>query len=61
VTLISISYIFGAFVEGAVIFIGGAIIFIGKRSLAVRGRLFKAARVRVVNIIKGVNGCNLRQ
>ena len=67
-TLISISYIFGAFVEGAVIFIegaitfiGGAVTFIGKGSLAIKGRSFKAARVKVVNVIKGVNRRNSRQ
>ena len=49
------------FVGGAVIFIGGAVTFIGKGSSAVRGRLFKAAGVRVINVIKGVNGRDLRQ
>ena len=72
-TLASISYIFRAFIggavifikgavifiEGAVIFIEGAIIFIGKGGLAV-GRLFKIAKVRVNNI-KGVNKCDLNQ
>ena len=42
------------------IFIGGAIIFIGKGSLAVRGRLFKIAKARVVNNIKRANGYNSR-
>ena len=54
VTLVSVSYIFK-------VFIGGAVTFIGKGSSAVRGRLFKAAGVRVVNVIKGVNRHDLRQ
>ena len=59
-TLTSISYIFGAFIEraiafiggamtfigGAVMFIGGAIIFIDKENLAIRG-LFEIAKVKV--------------
>ena len=42
------------FIDGAITFIGGAVIFIGKGSLAI-GRLFKIARARVANNIKGVN------
>ena len=47
------------FIKGAVTFIGGAAIFIDKGGLAV-GRLFKTARVRVVDNIKGVNKRDLR-
>jgi hypothetical protein len=53
VALASIGYIFRIFIEGAVI-------FIGKGSLAIGGRLFKIAKARVVDDIKGVNGRNLR-
>ena len=35
------------FVGGAATFIDGAVIFIGKGSSAIRGRLFKIARVRL--------------
>ena len=47
VTLVSVSYIFKA--------------FIGKGGLAVEGRLFKTAKAKVVNDIKGVNKHDLRQ
>ena len=47
------------FIGGAVTFIGGAVTFIGKGGSAV-GRLFKTARVRVVDNVKGVNKRNLR-
>ena len=40
VTLASISYIFKAFIEGAVI-------FIGRGSLAIKRRLFKIAKAKV--------------
>ena len=55
VTLVSISYIFKAFIKGAVAFInkGGAVIFINKGSLAVREKLFKTAKAKV-------NGYNLK-
>ena len=53
-TLVSISCVFGVFIEGAVA-------FIGKGGLAIVGRLFKTARAGVVNNIKGVGGCDLRQ
>ena len=52
--LVSIGYIFRVFIKGAVA-------FIGKRGLAVRGRLFKIARAKIVNDIKGVSGRNLRR
>ena len=75
VTLVFISYIFRVFIKKAIIFIGGAVIFIkgavmfikgavmfiSKGSLAIRGELFKIAKVRVVNDIKGVNKYDLRQ
>ena len=55
------------FIEGAIIFIGeavvfieGAMAFIGEGGLAV-GRLFKIARVGVVDDIKGVDKRDLRQ
>src|SRR6266571_568217 len=59
----AVTFIGGAviFIWGAMIFIGGAVTFIGKGSLAVEGRLFKTAGVRVVNIIKGVNRRDLRR
>ena len=67
-TLVSVGCVFGAFVEGAVIFIGGAVTFvggavtfIGKGSLAVGERLFETAEARVVDDIKGVNGRDLRR
>ena len=46
--LVSISYIFKVFIEGAMA-------FIGKRGLAVKRRLFKTAKAEVVNNIKGVS------
>ena len=48
------------FIKGAIIFIREAVIFINKRSLAVKKGLFKIAKAKVVNNIKGVNGRNLR-
>ena len=57
--LASVGCVFGAFVEGAVMFIGGAVTFIGKGGLA-GGRSFKTVRARVANNIKGVNGRDLR-
>ena len=47
-TLVSISYIFRVFIKRAVA-------FIDKGGLAIGGRLFKIARARVVNNIKGVS------
>ena len=54
--LTSISYIFGVFIKGAIVFIskGGAITFINKKNLAVERKSFKTAKARV-------NGYNLRQ
>ena len=54
--MVSVSYIFKAFIEGAIAFIGkgGAVIFINKGSLAVKKRLFKIAEAKV-------NRYNLRQ
>ena len=56
-----------ASIEGAMTFIGGAVTFvevavtfIGKGSSSI-GRLFKAAKARVVDDVKGVNRRNLRQ
>ena len=49
------------FVGGAVIFVKGAVTFIGEGGLAVGGGLFKTARIRVVDNIKGVNKRNLRR
>ena len=43
------------FIGGVMTFIGGAMTFIGKGSSAVGGRLFKTARAKVANNIKGVN------
>jgi hypothetical protein len=56
VALASVSYIFKIFIEGTMAFIGkgGAVIFINKKSLAIKGRLFKTAKARV-------NRHNLRQ
>ena len=48
------------FIGGAVTFIKGAVIFIDEGSLAVGGGLFKAAGIRVVDNVKGVNKRNLR-
>jgi hypothetical protein len=58
-----VTFIGGAvtFIGRAVMFVEGAIIFIGEGSSAVGGGLFKAARVRVVDNIKGVNKRNLRR
>ena len=55
-TLVSINYIFKAFIEGAVAFIskGGTVIFINKGSLAIKEKLFKIAKAKV-------NRYNLRQ
>ena len=55
-TLVSINYIFKAFIEGAVAFIskGGTVIFIDKGSLAIKEKLFKIAKAKV-------NRYNLRQ
>ena len=44
-----------AFVGGATTFVGGAVTFVGRGSSAVGGRLFKTARAKVANNIKGVN------
>jgi hypothetical protein len=54
VALASISYIFRVFIKGA-------IIFISKGSLFIKGRLFKIAKARVVDNIKGVNRRNLKR
>ena len=51
--LTSISYIYRAFIEGAMA-------FIGKGSLSIGG-LFKAAKAKVADDIKGVNRRDLRQ
>jgi hypothetical protein len=51
--LASISYIFRAFIKGAIAFIGKGSLFIGGLS--------KAARAGVVNNIKGVNRRDLRR
>jgi hypothetical protein len=59
VALASISYIFKAFIKGTITFIG-AVIFISNGSSAVGERLFKTAKARVINNIKGVNRRNLR-
>ena len=48
------------FIKGAVIFIRGAVIFIGEGGSAI-GRLFKTAKAKVVDNIKGVNKRDLRQ
>ena len=45
-TLVSVGYIFRAFIEGAIIFIRGAVTFIGKESSAIKG-LFKTAKTKV--------------
>ena len=52
-TLVSVSYIFKVFIKGAVV-------FINKGGLAIKRRLFKIAKARVVNNIKGVSRRNLR-
>ena len=52
--LVSVGYIFRVFIEGAVV-------FVGEGGLAIGGRLFKIAKARVVNNIKGVNRHNLRR
>ena len=49
------------FIEGAVISIEEAIMSINKGSLSIRRGLFKTARVKVVDNIKGVNKRNLRR
>ena len=54
VPLVSVCCVFRVFIEGA-------IAFIGEGGLAVGGRLFKIARARVVNNIKGVSRHNLRR
>ena len=54
-----IGYIFKVFINRAVIFIKGAVIFVSKRGSAIE-RLFKAAKARVADDIKGVNGYNLK-
>jgi hypothetical protein len=54
VALASISYIFRVFIKGA-------ITFISKGSLFIKGRLFKIAKARVVDNIKGVIRRNLKQ
>jgi len=41
-------------------FIEGAVMFIGEGGSAIGGGLFKTARVRVVDNVKGVNKHNLR-
>ena len=51
-TLVSISYIFKAFIEVA-------IIFIGRGSLAIE-KSFKVNKAKVVDNIKGVNKCDLK-
>ena len=48
-------------IKGAVISVEGAVTFISKRSLSIGGGLFKIAKVKVVNNIKGVNKYNLRR
>ena len=48
-------------IKGAVISIGGAVISINKESLFIGRGLFKIAKVRVVDNIKGVNKYNLKQ
>ena len=48
-----INYIFRVFIKGFLIFIGE-----GSSSI---GRLFKAAKAKVADNIKGVNRCNLKQ
>ena len=52
--LVSVGYIFRVFIEGAVA-------FVGKGGSTVRGRLFKIAKAEIVNDIKGVSRCDLRQ
>ena len=42
-------------------FVEGAVTFVGEGSSAVGGGLFKTARVRVVDDVKGVNKRNLRR
>ena len=66
--LVSVSYIFRAFIKRAIIFIEGAVtfikeavIFIGKESLVIEGGLFKIAKAGVADNIKEVNRCNLRR
>jgi hypothetical protein len=58
----AVTFIGGAvtFVEGAVTFVGGAIAFIGKGGSAI-GRLFKTAKARVADNIRGVNSRDLRR
>ena len=51
-SLVSVSYIFKAFIEVAVT-------FIGKGSLVIK-RSFKVAEAKVVNNIKGVNRHDLK-
>jgi hypothetical protein len=53
VALASVGYVFRAFIEGAVA-------FMGEGSLSIKG-LFKAAKARVADNIKRVNGCDLRR
>ena len=48
------------FIKGAVIFIRGAVIFISKGGLAIE-RLFKTAKTKIADNIKGVNRYNLKQ
>ena len=48
------------FIGGAVTFVEGAITFVGEGGSAIGGGSFKAARVRVVDNVRGVNKRNLR-
>ena len=56
----SISCVFKIFIKRAVTFIKGVITFINKGNSAVK-KLFKAAKARVADNIKRVNGRNLKQ
>ena len=51
--LASVSCVFGIFIEGF-------LIFIDKGSLSISG-LFKVAKTKIVDNIKGVNGRNSKQ
>jgi hypothetical protein len=53
VALVSVGYIYKAFIKRA-------IVFINKRSLFIKG-LSKVTKAGVADDIKGVNRCNLRQ
>jgi hypothetical protein len=60
VALVSVSYIFKAFIKIAMIFLEGAVMFISKGSLAIK-KSFKVVKARVVDNIKGVIRRNLKQ